>query len=676
MRPTIFPLRRSTAIALAVALVAGTLTLGGAIGLGIRLPGGWFSSAPHDTTDFDYSALGRPLKRLRHGYVEETLAAAGSSESAGAARATRRAARRVVIDFTNDDFERAYAVTALPSSVQSDTSRATRQADEPGSCLPAGGTAWYRYDAKEPVALFANTFGTSGASALAVFTGDRLGNLRSLGCDVNALGNAQVGFLAEPATYWFQVTRPAGKGTTIFQLAAVGATTIESITPDGGLADGSAVFHPDISGDGRYIAFVSFAQNLAPDWPGCGPGAPPENYCVALYLRDRVARTTTRVAVQGQPWSPDEGPLIHPSLSSNGRYLAFSAYTSPRAGGVYGGYRDAPGEAPEIAFSSYLYDRVTGQIELISRNSAGEPAAFSPRPGNTAIGSGGVMPSVSSDGRFVSFASDSENMGTPRGPQDGYHVYVRDRATGTNRLASTDDSGEPLHGESCHYSGRNISADGRFVTFMNNAGVSDKAASGNGQLALVYLWDGNTGRTKVLSKLPPGTATKGNYCAAISRDGSHVGFVSRDALLPEDTNGTPDVYVYEVATERLRRVSVDSAGAQTIDPNYAGEDSTPIVSRAVTLSADGRYAVFDSAAPNLVPGGLGGTDPDSSAPGPRRVYLHDLVTGATTLVSVTSAGLPLPGDSTMPYISADGRTVTFFNKDASGLVNVVVHELS
>ena len=671
MRPTIFPLRRSTAIALTVALVAGTLTLGGAIGLGIRLPGGWFSSAPHDTTDFDYSALGRPLKRLRHGYVEEALASAASSEPGGVGRATRRAARRTVIEFTNDDFENAYAMTALPTSVQSDTSGATRQVGEPDSCLPAGGTAWYRYEAPSDVALFADTFGSRAATTLAVFTGESLGGLSVIGCDTNILGNAQIGFRAtKGVTYYFQVTSVKG-GTTVFELAAVGATTLLSLSPSGEPADASAIYHPDISGDGRYVAFVSFAHNLVPTPPDCGPVFR-NLYCVSLYLRDRLTGRTIRIAQQGQPYGPEDRSVLYaPSVSADGRYVAFSAYTGTPGLGAAG--YSGTADDPQMHFNVFLYDRTTGRTELVSRNSAGEPAQSDPNAEAAVIARGSQVPSVSADGRYVVFTSDAKNLGGPVEPGRYENVYLRDRATGITRLVSTDANGEPIHGNSCAGSGRNVSADGRYVTFMS----STEPGTAYTYLRQVYLWDGTTGRSRLISKLPPGAKPRGTYCPAISADGSHVAMVSRDPLVPEDTNGTPDVYEYTVATGRLQRISVSSAGEQTIDPNYPGEDGTPVIGRAVTLSADGRFAVFDSAAPNLAPGAVGSTRATTpGSPGPRHVYLHDLSTGSTKLVSVSSTGETLGGDSTLPYISPDGRFVSFLNKVGSGLVNVMVHELS
>lgn len=150
-----------------------------------------------------------------------------------------------------------------------------------------------------------------------------------------------------------------------------------------------------------------------------------------------------------------------------------------------------------------------------------------------------------------------------------------------------------------------------------------------------------------------------------------MGLVSRDPLVPEDTNGTPDVYVYDVATGRLKRISVTSAGKQTHDPNYTGREHG-LLGRSVNLSANGRFAAFDSAAPDLAPSAVGST---RHPPETTRVFVHDILTGATVLASVSSTGEPLPGDSHMPYISPDGRSVAFMNLGVTGRREVMVHQL-
>ena len=226
--------------------------------------------------------------------------------------------------------------------------------------------------------------------------------------------------------------------------------------------------------------------------------------------------------------------------------------------------------------------------------------------------------------------------------------------------------------------GRNISGDGRYVFFGSTFGTGQN----NHQVLHLYLWDATTGRTQLVTKQPDGRQPLGSYCPSISLDGSRTAFVSRDSLVPEDTNGTPDVYAYDVASRRLQRVSVTSAGKQSTDANYAHTEGSGVLPRSVTLSADGRYVAFDSSAPDLVPSWVGSTKRmESGTPGPIQVYVHDIATGATVLASVSSTGEPLAGNSVVPYISPDGSSVSFLNSgqwtDANSVtkLDVMVHEL-
>jgi Tol biopolymer transport system component len=275
---------------------------------------------------------------------------------------------------------------------------------------------------------------------------------------------------------------------------------------------------------------------------------------------------------------------------------------------------------------------------------------------------------VSWGGRYVVFNSNGSNMPRQSDPPS-FNVYRRDLVTGKTRLVSTTPSGDPNHAYNCAATGRNVSGNGRYAVYYSTFGAHD---DGTFQRTLVYLWDARTGKSRLVSKVLGGKDVKGSYCPSISLDGSRVALVSRDPLVPEDTNRLPDVYVYDVATRRIQRVSVTSAGKQTYDLNYEGREFG-FLHRSVNLSADGRFVVFDSSAPELAPSAVGST---RHPPETTRVFLHDLLTGATVLVSVSSTGEPLGGNSHTPYISADGSAVAFMHTGPSGLERVMVHELS
>ncbi len=675
------------------------MLLVGAITLGMAVPRVEYLNGFGANGKLDYSAHASDFSPLSLAFIADILGldsppiavAPGSEDEAlatSAGTSTSGVVTAAPVDvehpFTNDDFQGAYKVSSLPFRGRTDTSSASRRSREPSECFPSGGTAWYRYRPQTQVALFSDTFGTPRATALGVYQRGAGGALKLVGCDANTLGNAQVGFRAKAnTTYFFQVTAMVKGGPTVFELAAVGPTTVVTLTPDGKKADDPIVpIRSEISADGRYIAFASAAQNLAPVPPGCQGST----NCDFLFLHDRLTGKTRIVTSVRSPLERSfDIPLIQdPVLSADGRYLAFSIIgeTFPRSGF---GFQGAP-DAEENAINPYLYDLTTGRHELLSRNSAGEASRADPVIRSASgqgpyLLTGSMNPSMTPEGRYVTFISDGANLGGHVERSKVFNVYRRDRETGITRLVSTDSKGRPMRANSWACTGRNLSGDGRYVFFRSTHGTSNEGDMGH--TGHLYLWDASTGRTRLVTRVPKGTQVKGSYCPAISMDGSRTAFVSHDALVPEDTNGTPDVYSYEVATREIRRVSVTSAGEQTNDVNFYSAEGSAVLPRSVTLSADGRYVAFDSSAPELVPTWVGGTrHTGSRAPGPIQVFIHDHVTGATILASVSSTGEPLPGNSIIPYISADGSAVSFLNssrwtdENSVTQLDVMVHELT
>jgi Tol biopolymer transport system component len=135
-------------------------------------------------------------------------------------------------------------------------------------------------------------------------------------------------------------------------------------------------------------------------------------------------------------------------------------------------------------------------------------------------------------------------------------------------------------------------------------------------------------------------ANGGSYSAVLSADGRYWAF-SSDAtnLVAGDTNSSSDIFVRDRLTGTVERVSVDSNGVQANDDSYQP-----------SISADGRYVAFVSAASNLFPG-------DTSVF--NDIFVHDRLLGTTKCVSVEPGGTQTNGYSTAPMISADGRYVAF-----------------
>ena len=158
-------------------------------------------------------------------------------------------------------------------------------------------------------------------------------------------------------------------------------------------------------------------------------------------------------------------------------------------------------------------------------------------------------------------------------------------------------------------------------------------------------------------------ADRGSANPSMSQDGRYVAFQSGATnLVAGDTNGVTDIFVRDTVADTTLRVSVDSAG------NQADEFSTN-----PRISPDGRYVAFESAATDLVAGDTNGvTD----------VFLHDLQTGATVRVSVSSTGGQGNDDSSEASLSADGRYVAFSSQatnlvpgDANAKTDIFVRDL-
>jgi Tol biopolymer transport system component len=192
-----------------------------------------------------------------------------------------------------------------------------------------------------------------------------------------------------------------------------------------------------------------------------------------------------------------------------------------------------------------------------------------------------------------------------------------------------------------------VCGDGRLAVFTS---LAEDLVPGDGNgFADVFLHDLAARTTELVSISLSGVAGNGSCLwPVISQDGSTVSFSSLASdLVPGDTNSVGDIFVRDLASGVTSRVSLSSAGAQA--------DSG---GRGSALSADGRFVAFMSAAGNLVPG-------DTNAL--QDIFVRDRARETTERVSVSSTGVQADGHSGGPWISADGRFVTF-GSEASNLV--------
>jgi uncharacterized repeat protein (TIGR01451 family) len=219
-----------------------------------------------------------------------------------------------------------------------------------------------------------------------------------------------------------------------------GTTTLVSVSFDGTSAGNNTSFIQDISAEGRFVAFVSDATNLIPN--------DVDDFEANVYVRDLVAGTTELVSVGTDGTRATVGFFDSPAISADGRFVAFSTFTSL-----------VPEDTRAFSLDIYLRDRLNNTTELISVNS------------DEVQGDGrSAGPSISADGRFVAFESDSANFAFPDEPSGGFFpdedIFVRDRQTGTTVRVSESSSGEEGNARSL---GGTISADGLVTAFSSDA---------------------------------------------------------------------------------------------------------------------------------------------------------------------------------------------------------------
>lgn len=306
----------------------------------------------------------------------------------------------------------------------------------------------------------------------------------------------------------------------------------------------------DLSANGRFVVFQSYASNL----PQSGATVP------RVYVVDMRTGRITLVA-KTSSGTPANAGSFDASISADGRIVAFesAAANLPRGDGTTG--------------QIYVHDLVTGATRLVSKTSAGDAGDARSGP-----------PAISGNGRFVAFTSSADNL--PLGDGVLNQVYVHDRRTGKTKVIARTASDFP-DGNSQSPS---ISNDGRIVAFESR---STHLPQGDGT-ALMYTYDRSTRQTRLVSATSQGLAADGPSAGAIvSADGSVVTFWSESSNLPGGGGALDQVYAHVLSTGKTRLVSRTTGGE-----TGSGRSAEP------DISGNGRYVVFRSQSANL-PGGDG-----------------------------------------------------------------------
>ena len=368
-----------------------------------------------------------------------------------------------------------------------------------------------------------------------------------------------------------------------------------------------------LSADGRYALFVSNASDLtATDTNGTGD----------VFLFDRVTETVTLVSRStAGPTTTGNGSSGAVALSADGRYALFVSVAS-----------DLTATDTNGALDVFLFDRVTGTVTVVSRSTAGS---------TTTGNQDSFASALSADGRYALFASNASDL-TATDTNGSRDVFLFDRVTGTVTLVSRSTAGSTTTANHDSFAGA-LSADGRYALFESAA--SDLTATDTNGALDVFLFDREVGTVTLVSRSMAGPTTTGNgessarpdtrvgrlafLARALSVDGRYVLFESfASDLTATDTNGSQDVFLFDREAETVTLVSRSMAGPTTT----ANSDSL-----AGHLSADGRYALFESVASDLTATDDGALD----------VFLFDREAGTVTLVSRSTAGPTTTGNGVL-----------------------------
>jgi len=372
---------------------------------------------------------------------------------------------------------------------------------------------------------------------------------------------------------------------------------------------------PEITPDGRYVAFYSTDTNLVPGVATSGE----------IYVRDLVAATTSwastgaRAALGGA-----SAVSFNHRISTNGQYVAYEASANP------------------LVFSTasrgvvLRYNLGSGLTDIVNTNACIQSAHVEDIRGLD----------ITPDGRFITFVGNASSSSTA--------VYLWDGQAQFTKLVSGDRGGIVPANSRCDWPV--IDPTGGFVAFLSTAGnlVTNSLAAGSYHL---YRRDLVAVETLLVDADATGAGSVGMSPVTAPRlngNGQLAAFETLDgSLAPNDGNHNLDVFVRDLTAGTNDLISApDPAltsaslpGPSAISPHSA--------------SADGRYVAFTSEANSLIPNAISGF---------RNVFARDLLLGTTVLVSAATNGVGADGISAEPAISADGRYVVF-TSSADNLVS-------
>ncbi|HEX6390515.1 MAG TPA: hypothetical protein VFZ89_13735, partial [Solirubrobacteraceae bacterium] len=257
----------------------------------------------------------------------------------------------------------------------------------------------------------------------------------------------------------------------------------------------------------------------------------------------------------------------------------------------------------------------------------------------TAANGPSADPAMSGTGQVIAFVSAATNL--VGGDTNGVNDIFAREGREAPQLASVGTGGAPANGASGQ---PDVDKEGTLVAFTSAASnLVPEDTNGQPDVFVRDLADGTTRRVSVSDD---GVQANGrSFAPAISADGRYVAFTSTASnLVPSDSNAVMDVFVRDLRSNMTERITVSTSGRQQ------NRSVQPAFFQISDISDDGRYVVFDSDATNLYTGDINKrTD----------VFLRDRARETTTLISANSANVQGNNDTFAPRLSPRGRYVTF-----------------
>ena len=447
---------------------------------------------------------------------------------------------------------------------------------------------------------------------------------------------------------WDVFARNVTNGTT--ELISVHNPALPSQTPPGF----NMLYSTSVSTNGRYIAFASDADDLAPN---------DTNGYRDVFVRDLLLGTNILVSVATNGFTTTN-MSTEPSISGDGRYVAFSSDAASLVPGDGNNARDV-----------FVRDLQAGTTELVSSNMLGGSSS--------SANADSYSPTISSDGRYVLFRSKANNLTAGISSAGTENLFLRDLEAATNYALTTWTGGSSSPGVLA----TSMTPDGHYVAFV-------AAVNYGGFLNNLFVWDSHATRMIYTNNLPFNSfssilnasissdgrwvtfITSGNNASTLwvydlvgqtnyqicsgsltgfpsrpglqfSTDDRYLVFSTQAALSAADTNGTYDVYLHDFLTGSNLLVS------QSFNSTSAANGT----SDSPAISPDGRFIAYRSLASNIVPDDTNGV---------ADLFLFDRSNNATMLLTVNQGGSSSANSwSLLPVFSGDGGTLVFESYDSN-----------